>query len=96
MFDIAGFNEEQVVIGTINDITSTNSPVPGLTQDDSDVRYCNENNLPENCNGSAICHCPHLVELELCEVYEFFLRDDRGKVLPKTFTDTELLALSPF
>lgn len=65
-------------IGTINKISSTTSPVPGLTQNDSTVRYCNEHDLPKTCTGDSICYCPHLVQLKLCGVYEFLLMDVRG------------------
>lgn len=65
------------MISTINDIASIVSPVPGLTQDDSFVSYCNPNNLSQNCDSSSVCHCPHLIEFELCKVYEFFIYDTK-------------------
>lgn len=71
--------KDDVMVGMINGITNTMSPVPGLSQDDSDVAYCNADHLPERCKNEVICHCPHLVELELCEVYEFIIRDNRSK-----------------
>lgn len=67
----------------MNKIANEHSPVPGLTQDDSAVAYCNENNLTGNCdrdfNGVLVCYCPHLIELQLGQVYEFVLLDDKGK-----------------
>lgn len=65
--------------GMINGISYVMAPVPGLTQDDSHVSYCNGDNLPKSCNGSPICHCPHLIELEHCKVYELMVRDQRSK-----------------
>lgn len=76
---ILAVNSTHVMISTINGISSTSSAVPGLTQDDSDISYCNAINLPEHCSKSQICHCPHLIELKLCEVYEFLLIDARGE-----------------
>lgn len=55
-------------------------PVPGLIQDDSHVRYCNADELPEKYDvapdGQIIYHCPHLIPLELDKVYEFILLDN--------------------
>lgn len=68
-------------MGSINNITNEPSPVPGLIQDDTDVPYCNVNNLPEYCNATSVCQCPHLVHLELCKVYEFILLDDRREYI---------------
>lgn len=58
------------MVNMINNIASTHFPIPGLTQDDSNVPYCNAENKPSNCDQS-VCHCPHLVELDMCEVYDF-------------------------
>lgn len=56
------------------------SPVPGLVQDDSNVGYCNADNLPKPTgialDNSTFYHCPHLISLELNKVYEFVLIDD--------------------
>lgn len=67
-------------VATINRIANAQSPVPGLIQNDSNVRYCDANNLPEKyemaLDGQPVYHCPHLIELELDKVYEFLLIDD--------------------
>lgn len=68
-----------MIVGVINGITFVSPPVPGLTQNDSDVAYCNEHNKPISCEGLDICHCPHLIELEPCEVYDFVIQDYKGK-----------------
>lgn len=78
-FHSLAVNNNGAMIGLINKIASTGSPMPGLTQDDSKVQYCDSDNLPSNCNSKTICHCPHLVQLELCKVYEFFLYDGGRK-----------------
>lgn len=69
-----------VEIPTINDIAYAPSPVPGLIQDDSHVRYCNADQLPEKYdvapNGQIIYHCPHLIPLKLDKVYEIILLDN--------------------
>lgn len=69
------------MVSMMNNIASTHSPVPGLTQDDSAVRYCNANNLPDHSDkdlpdGHPVYYCPHLIPLELGEVYELLLQDD--------------------
>lgn len=52
----------------------------GLVQDDSGVEYCNYDNLPKSSDrgidNRTIYHCPHRIELELDEVYEFLVIDD--------------------
>lgn len=68
-----------VMVSTMNGIANAQSSVPRLTQDDSNVPYCSADKLPEYCFDKISCHCSHLVELELCEVYEFQLIDVRGE-----------------
>ncbi|XP_031624237.1 laccase-3-like isoform X2 [Contarinia nasturtii] len=63
------------VISAINNISMMHPPISVLTQDDSDVKYCNAKNLPANCDRQDLCNCIHLIPLKLCEVYEFFLYD---------------------
>lgn len=71
------------MVAMMNNIASGHASVPGLTQDDSAEPYCNANNLTGNCdrgfNGVLVCYCPHLIQLDLGEVYEFLLLDDEGK-----------------
>lgn len=63
-------------VGLINGIANTGYVMPGLSQDDSDIPYCNADHLPNHCDSTySICHCSHLVKLKLCEVYEFLLTD---------------------
>lgn len=66
------------MVATVNDILTSSYPVPGLTQDDSAVPYCNADNLPPDCRGGSVCHCPHLVQLELCKTYEFLIETGGG------------------
>lgn len=57
----------------------TDTPVPGLTQDDSFVPYCNESTL---ANGAAIegwHFCSHLIQLEVNEVVDFLVTDVNSK-----------------
>lgn len=63
----------------VNNIVFRGSPVPGLTQDDSFVHYCNKSTIPKHCDRSSPCYCTHLIELELCKVYEFFIHDPNRK-----------------
>lgn len=67
-------------VATINRIANSPSSVPGLIQDDSNVRYCNANDLSKEYNTAldnhTVYHCTHLIPLELDKVYEFLLIDD--------------------
>lgn len=67
-------------VATINRIANSLSSVPGLIQDDSNVRYCNANDLSEKYNTAldnhTVYHCTHLIPLKLDKVYEFLLIDD--------------------
>lgn len=67
-------------VATINSIVNAPTPLPVLTQDDSHIRYCNAENLPDRYavapNGQTIYHCPHLIPLKLDKVYEFILIDN--------------------
>lgn len=69
------------MVSTINNITNMPSPMPGLIQDDSSFPRCNMNNLPDHCNATSVCHCSHLVQLDVCKVYEFLLIDNRESKL---------------
>lgn len=67
-------------VAAVNNIAFASSPVPGLTQDDSNVGYCNVNNLPEKYDvspdGQTVYYCPHLIQLKLDKVYELLLTDN--------------------
>lgn len=65
-------------IDIINKISNVLPPIPGLIQDDSNIPYCSESNLPENCENQTACYCHHLIQLELCRVYELLIIDGRG------------------
>lgn len=77
-----------LMVGVINGITFVSPPVPGLTQNDSEVAYCNEHIKPNSCQGLDICHCSHLIELEPCEVYDFVIQDYKGKKIYEQLFDT--------
>lgn len=67
-----------------NKISSTHTPVPGLLQNDSNVPYCNAENLPNEYDndivtGGRVYYCPHSIQLELGELYEIVLIDDNRK-----------------
>lgn len=67
-----------------NKISSLNTPVPGLLQDDSNVPYCNADKLPAHSDkdivtGGPVFYCPHLIQLELGELYEIVLLDNKCK-----------------
>lgn len=59
--------------GMINGIVSGPTPFPPLTQNDTGIPYCSEGNLPATCTSTAACFCTHLIKLEYCKTYEFWL-----------------------
>lgn len=65
------------VVPTINNIAYMGGPVPSLTQDESNVRHCNADNLPQrydiSSDNQTLYTCPHLIPLKLDKVYEFIL-----------------------
>lgn len=66
----------------INKIVNVGTPQPGLVQDDSNVPYCSADNLPNKHDtdmpsGEPVYYCPHLVQLELGELYEITILDDK-------------------
>lgn len=72
----------KAMVSMINKIAYMQTPIPGLLQDDSDVPYCNADNLPTHSDkdmptGSPVYYCPHMIDLELGELYEFTLLDDK-------------------
>lgn len=76
------FNEFSMV-ALISNISSSEKSVPLLTQDepDSETDFCNSDNLPSHCDTESVCHCSHLIELEVCKVYEFFIKDGGRKIM---------------
>lgn len=66
-----------VMIPNLNGISNMHFPQPPLTQPMPNIAYCNADNKT-NCagGGGAICHCPHIVPLDLCGVYEFQLTNN--------------------
>lgn len=76
----------RALISLINRISSTNTRVRGLVQDDSNVPYCNAANLPNKHDidigtGDPVYYCPHVIELELDQLYEIVLIDAKGKCI---------------
>lgn len=63
------------MMATINNIANMNAAAPPLIQGDFDVPYCNEETRLDRCMEWGTCHCVHLIELNLCEVYELLLFD---------------------
>lgn len=66
------------LIGNINNITFNFPPFPPLTQPE-DVReemFCDEMNLPERCNGKAICPCIHRLKVALNSIVELVVIDE--------------------
>lgn len=72
--------ENLAKVATINRIANVKSSVPGLVQDDSNIRYCNADNLPERqdmaFDNKTVYHCPHRIELQLDKVYDMLLIDE--------------------
>lgn len=71
------------MVSMVNKIASMMTPVPGLVQDDSDVPYCNATNLPKEhdkdiVTGEPVYYCPHAIQLELGQLYEIILIDDKS------------------
>lgn len=69
--------KREAKVAVINQIAYMPPPVPGLVQDDSNVAYCDADNLPEKyaigANNSIVYHCPHFISLKLDNVYDFLL-----------------------
>lgn len=68
------------MVTLINRIANVHPPIPPLTQDDSDISYCNSKNMPKNSDtakdGEPVAYCPHVIELKIGDVYEFLMVDD--------------------
>lgn len=68
------------MVTLINRIANIHPPIPALTQDDSDITYCNAKNMPKKydtgVDGRPIAYCPHVIEIKMGEVYEFLMMDD--------------------
>lgn len=69
----------KVMMSTINGIANVFFPAPPLIQDISNVPICNANQMPDSCTDSEPCHCNHLIELDLNEVYEIQIFDHKGE-----------------
>ena len=72
------------MVSMINKIANMHPSVPGLLQDDSHVPYCNADKLPAHSDkdiptGDRVYYCPHMIQLELGELYEITLLDDKCK-----------------
>ena len=70
------------MVSMINRIANVPASVPGLLQDDSHVPYCNADKLPDFSDkdietGDPVYYCPHLIQLELGEIYEIVLLDSK-------------------
>lgn len=70
------------MVGLINRIASTLTPEPGLTQNDTLIKYCKANNINGQTYDSEndIYFCSHRVELDLGRVYEFVLFSESMKL----------------
>lgn len=77
--------QEHSMVAMISNISSMEKSVPLLTQDDSDMEFCNAENLPPHCDTESVCHCSHMIELNLCKVYEFYLTDGGRKWIQNYF-----------
>lgn len=68
------------MVTLINRIAIVHPPIPPLTQDDSDIEYCNAQKMPKHVDtaldGKPVAYCPHVIELKLGKVYEFLMVDD--------------------
>lgn len=67
----------------INRISNVHPPIPPLIQDDSNVKYCNADKIPEELDtakdGKPIAYCSHKIDLELGKVYEILAMDNQCK-----------------
>lgn len=69
------------LLGQINNIVYMDTPVPGLTQDDSFVRYCNESTVANKNTTEGLHYCTHRIEMELYETVDLLLFDEGSKFL---------------
>jgi hypothetical protein len=67
-----------VAVGAINNISFMLPPFSPLTQpeDIRDNAFCDENNLPQRCNGSEICHCVHRLRVKKDAIVELIIVDE--------------------
>lgn len=70
------------MVTMINKIVHMQTPVPALLQDDSHVPYCSADKLPalsdkDVITGGPVHYCPHMIQMELGELYEITLLDDK-------------------
>lgn len=76
-------HRDMAEISLINRISQVHPPVPALTQDDSNVEYCNADKMPDDYDigkdGKPIAYCTHMIDLKLGEVYDFLATDDQCK-----------------
>lgn len=56
---------------------------PGLTQgfDYKVEKICNASHLPEHCDGSKLCSCSHVIQLELNKCQEVCFVDMEGELI---------------
>lgn len=59
----------------------TNAPVPGLTQNDLSVPYCNESTVANTNTIEGLHFCPHLIEIDHNEIVDFLLFDEARECL---------------
>lgn len=66
-------------MGLVNQIVSTHSSVPGLTQDDSLENYCDADNLPSAPDDDGLYSCTHMVSVPLGIVVDLIFHDGGRK-----------------
>ncbi|XP_031622396.1 laccase-4-like isoform X2 [Contarinia nasturtii] len=64
-----------VLRSMINNISFIHPWKPILTQNYSDVPFCDAEHLPLGCSPTTICECIQVIKLELCKIYEFHVYD---------------------
>lgn len=66
------------LLTNMNSIVSGTSPVPGLTQKDYFVPYCDASNFSDD--DGQLHFCTHRIEIKLNEVVDFVLHDLGGEL----------------
>lgn len=71
--------KDEARLATINRIVHVPAAVPGLTQNDSSVEYCNAEKLPNKwdiaTDNQPVYLCSHQIELELGKAYDVLMVD---------------------
>lgn len=72
------FPEPVPLVGYLNNITYKSPPFPLLTQPEEirEEMFCDDENLPQHCNGRTVCPCLHRLKVKLNSIVEIVLVDE--------------------